>query len=235
MKNYLLGLTCLIALLVATQRDSLEWDASEAIAVSSSTALSVTCTEGTVTAFSPDISYTLNIATPSRGTVPSGSTHTVSAVLANGMGDANPSVTTANSSTATKVNFWHLAPKSKLGGLQCTTYQKSKVEALGDSSDDNNFEISFQGLSATTYNAANKVDNVNSGNYVTVFGTGGIVSAQDVWHSFDSESDAMDGEVTVGPGSATMRGGYRMVNELKYLTINPGTITETLTLLFTPN
>lgn len=232
--KYLVAFTALAGLaLVQAEAIDLNLDA-EAIAETASSTISVNCTEPTITAFTPAIAYTLTISNPTATSVPSGASHSMTAALSNNLGDANPAVTTVNHSTTTKLHFWHLAPKSKLGGLQCSTYGASTIDVLGDAADDANFEISFGALTATTYAAANKVDNVNTGSYVMAFGTGGIVSTLGVYHSQDSESTTMDGEVTIGPGPTTTRGGYRIANEMKYLTVNPGTITETLRLRFTP-
>lgn len=206
---------------------------TDALAAGTDGAISVTCTAPTATAFTPAVAYTLTIAAPAVGTVPSGTSHTVSSALTGAVSaDTNPSTSTVNHTTTNKVNFWHLAPKLKIGGLQCSTNTQAALAAEGDAADDANFEISFQDLTGTTYTSTKKVDTVNTGADNVVFGTGGLVTTTSVLDTDDSQAASYDGEVTFGPGATTAKGGFRVVNEVKYIGLNPS-VTETLRMTMT--
>lgn len=225
---YLGGITALAVAMLASHADI---DATtDALAATDSGAVSVTCTTPTAAAFTPAVAYTLSIAAPARGTVPTGASHSVSGSLSSGVsGDASvPSITTAAAGIGTKMYFYHTAPKMKIGGFQCSSSTSAGMGVIGDASDDPNFEISFQGVSATTYSSGAKVDQASSGSQTFVFGTGGTVGTSAVSDSDDSEGTTADGEVTFGPGATAAKGGFRIVNEVKYITVNPS-VTETLT------
>lgn len=233
--TYLGGLAAL-ALATGTLATHADIDATtDALAAADSGAVSVTCTAPTAAAFTPAMAYTLAIAAPARGTVPTGASHSVSGSLTSGVSSDStvPSITTAAAGIGTKMVFYHTAPKVKIGGLQCSTSTQAALSTIGDASDDANFEISFQGPSATTYSSGSKVDQANTGSATSVFGASGVVATSAVSDSDDSQGTTTDGEVTFGPGSTAAKGGFRIINEVKYITLNPS-VTETLQLSMTP-
>jgi hypothetical protein len=238
--TYLGGLAAL-ALATGTLATHADIDATtDALAVADSTAsaYSVSCSTASMLAFTPSIAYILTVTAPTRGTVPTATTHTVSGALSNGV-SADSSVASITSATSTsgtnpskKVMFYHAAPKIKLGGLQCTANIGATMTALGDAADDGNFEVSFQGVSATAYAAGSKVDQVNTLTATTVFGTSGSAGTAAVLDTDDSQGSTYDGEVTFGPGATAVKGGFRMISELTYIGTNPS-VTETLSVAMT--
>jgi hypothetical protein len=125
-------------------------------------------------------------------------------------------------------------PTTKIGGLQCTVEDRSRLEVHGDGSDNLNMDIAISTVSATTWDANKKVDAATSSSKIMLFGTNGQAGASPIVDGQDNDA-IVNGEVTFG-GTVASQGGSRVFVKVDFTNYNitPTTDQETLTLTFTP-
>src|SRR3989338_4220039 len=136
---------------------------SFATPVQDTAAISGSCSDSPVTAFAMDGDYTITWAAPSASAGPSCS---ASLAMPGGQvnGDSVPSVTCLIGMGAQTgfVILRNRQPSMKLGGLACSTEDRSTLEVHGDGSDNTSFDIALNTVSANGWDASKKVDDATS-------------------------------------------------------------------------
>jgi hypothetical protein len=193
--------------------------------------ISGSCDDPVVAAFVPDLDYTITFSVPAAAT--SSPTCSGSLVLTGPVNsDSAPSVTCSLQSGGTLL-LRSRHPTSKLGGLQCVVETKTKLEVHGDGSDNTNYNVAIDTVSATTWSAAKQVDNATSGAKDVIFGTGGQVASTDIDDGADFDQ-LTNGEVAFG-GTTASEGASRLFTQVDFTNydVQAGTDKETLTYTFT--
>ncbi len=195
-------------------------------------ALSGSCSDPAVTAYAMDGSYNVTWSITAASAPVCASTLSMPTGQVNG--DTIPSVTCNNATDQNGfVVMQHRQPSMKLSGLVCITQDRSTLQVNGDGVDNTKFDIDIDTVSATTWNAANKVDASTSASKITLFGTSGLIGAAALIDGNDNDN-LNNGEVEFG-GTTASKGASRIFTKLdvtNYDVVNT-TDQETLTYTFT--
>jgi hypothetical protein len=225
------GLAAVIALGVWMSAPAeLDFD-NLAEALDSNQSVTVTCGATSVSANVPSLTY--NLSFPADATAAFDASKIVAtASLGSAVnGDGNPTIT-QSSGGAGFILLRHLAPLSKMGGLQCqTTNSYAKLNVRGTDTSDS-VDIAAEGTSDTLWLAANQVDNTEK----TLFGVANVgatslISASNLQDGQDFDG-TVNGEVVFGGGTSSSR--YAMFSKVKYMGTSQTNSTVTLTYAFTP-
>jgi hypothetical protein len=158
-------------------------------------AISGSCDDSPVTAFSPDIAYTITFPSPARAAI---STCSATAELTGAVNsDTTPSITCVLGAIDGYIVTYHDTPTMKLGGLQCEIEDRSQLQVHGDGSDNVNFDIAIQSAGSTTWDASKKVDDATAGAKDMLFGTSGQIGSSAIVDGSDHDT-ATNGEVDFG-------------------------------------
>lgn len=202
--------------------------------VADEVAVEGSCSDTPVSAFSPDLAYTVTFAPASRTSVPScAATVALSGNVVNG--DTAP--TNIVCDLADEEGFVVLknrTPNIKIGGLQCNTEDRSLLEVNGDGVDNAPLDVAFLPVNATDWDNAKKVDQATSSAKRMLFGPGGQVGAGAIVDGEDHDQ-IVNGEVVFG-GTVASQGASKIFAKVDYtgIDVSPVTHQETLTFTFTP-
>jgi len=204
--------------------------------VAGTAAVSGSCDDTPVTAFVPNVTYTIGFPSPDR--ISPVSSCSASAALSGDIvnGDTAPTVgCSLTDATGGYAILNNIMPRMKIGGLQCVVEDRSSLEVNGDGSDNIKFDIAIDSLTATSWDPSKKVDASTSSSKIMLFGTGGQISSQKVIDGSDNDG-LTNGEVTFG-GSLESTGGSRTFLKVDYTNyrIDSSVDRETLTFTFTPS
>lgn len=200
--------------------------------VAATMAVSGTCSDTPVTAFSPNFDSTIVIAAPVASTGPScTATMAISGSVVNG--DTAPGVNCSILTDSGFITVYSRTPTMKLGGLLCVTEDRARLEVHGDGSDNLNMDIAISTVSATAWDGNKKVDAATSAAKIMLFGTNGQVDANPIIDGSDNDA-TINGEVAFG-GTVTSQGGSRtfIKADATNYDLNATTDRETLTFTFT--
>lgn len=194
-------------------------------------AVSGSCSDTPVTAFSPNLSYTLSFT----------STQSEPLTCNGSLGLGNP----VNSDTAptlgcnvTDVSGFAVMssrmPTIKIGGLQCTTEDRATLEVHGDGSDNLAIDIALSTVGSTGWDASKKVDASTSSSKIMLFGPSGQVGTSAIIDGQDNDA-LTNGEVAFG-GTVASQGGSRVYLKADFTgyDLQSATDRETLTFSITP-
>lgn len=242
MKRYLAyagGLAVLTAAVVFTFR-GVEVDlTTDALATTTPTsALALSCTAPTVSAFEPSLTYTMTLTAATSGSPATTADAAIAISIGSGInGEAAGAISNATGSSgldSTHLSFYHAAPMMKVGGIQCSANTQGQLEAYGDGADTALFDVGIDDVAASAYSSTtNQVDDLIVGGKLMLFGASGTAGAAAITDAADVSG--ANGEVVFGgaTNAAAATGGMRIIGHVQYLGSTISGATETLTFVFT--
>lgn len=189
--------------------------------------VTVTCDSASVSAYVPNVSYTLSFPAAADAVFDASKIGVVGTLNASGVnGDAAPTVS-KGADVAGFITIRHAAPLSKMGGLQCQSVSSyAKLDVRGTDTSDS-IDIAAEESTATQWLATNQIDNSAK----TLFGLGGLISANHLLDGSDHDTSA-NGEIVFG-GSAG-GGRHALFSKVKYMGTAHINSSVALTYSFTP-
>jgi len=194
-------------------------------------AVNGSCSDTPVTAFSPNLSYTLSFTSSQSGPA------TCNGSLGLGSPVNSDTAPTLGCNTTDVSGFAVMSsrmPTIKIGGLQCTTEDRATLEVHGDGSDNPAIDIALSTVDSTAWDASKKVDASTSSSKIMLFGPSGQVGTSAIVDGQDNDA-LTNGEVAFG-GTTASQGGSRVYLKADYTgyDLQAATDKETLTFSITP-
>lgn len=195
-------------------------------------AVSGSCNDTPVTAFVPELDYSLSFSAPAVNAGPACSVSLT--ITGNVNADTVPGINCSLTDQNAFVVMRSRTPHMKIGGLACTTHDRSILEAHGDGADTALLDVVLTAPGVTDWDGAKKVDDNTASSKAMLCGAGGQVKTTAILDGQDAD-DLTNGEVTFGTAVAS-QGASLVFTKVDYTDSDVLTSShvETLTYTFTP-
>lgn len=214
------GIIAVAVMSVALSHTELDTTGDAIAADSDAMSFEISCTGASTSALIPSVTaYTITVPAGQADSInPAGYTGTyqwTTPVTNRGESMDNPGTLTSNSFQNNRMIYSHYAPYMVLSGEGCTAYNKGRLSATGDASNDDTLDVGVVTTGETSWSMvitlSSQIDTAITP--VKIIGDTGVLMTNDLSDGSDADM-FQNGEIAFG-GTNSGQGGYLFMISLK--------------------